>query len=255
MKIASWNVNSLRVRLPHLLDWLKANPVDVIGLQELKLQDEQFPLAELQALGYHAAVSGQKTYNGVALLSRAPLAEVERGLPNFSDDSKRLIAATVNGVRVISAYVPNGQSVGSDKYAYKLRWLQALASHLRSELARYPRLAVVGDFNVAPTDADVHDPLAWEGQVLCSPAERTAFQALLDAGLKDAFALFPRPAQAYTWWDYRMGAFRRNLGLRIDHVLLAAPLADKCSSFQIDTAPRKLERPSDHAPVIAQVNP
>jgi len=254
MKIASWNVNSLRVRLPHLLDWLKANPVDVIGLQELKLQDEQFPLAELQALGYHAAVSGQKTYNGVALLSRAPLAEVERDLPNFTDDSKRLIAASVSGVRVISAYVPNGQSVGSDKYAYKLRWLQALAAHLRSELARYPRLAVVGDFNVAPTDADVHDPLAWEGQVLCSPAERAAFQALLDAGLKDAFALFPRPAQAYTWWDYRMGAFRRNLGLRIDHVLLSPPLSDKCSSFQIDTAPRKLERPSDHAPVIADLN-
>jgi exodeoxyribonuclease-3 len=254
MKIASWNVNSLRVRLPHLLDWLKANPVDVIGLQELKLQDEQFPLAEVQALGYHAAVSGQKTYNGVALLSRAPLADVKRDLPNFTDDSKRLIAATVDGVRVISAYVPNGQAVGTDKFAYKLRWLEALAAHLRSELARYPRLAVVGDFNVAPTDADVHDPLAWEGQVLCSEAERAAFRALLDAGLKDAFALFPRPAQSYTWWDYRMGAFRRNLGLRIDHVLLSSPLSDNCSSFQIDTAPRKLERPSDHAPVLVSLN-
>ena len=255
MKIASWNVNSLRVRLPHLLDWLRANPVDVIGLQELKLQDDQFPLAELQALGYHAAVNGQKTYNGVALLSRAPPQDVVRDLPNFADDSKRLIAATVGGVRVISAYVPNGQAVGTDKYAYKLRWLQALAGHLRSELARFPHLAVVGDYNVAPTDADVHDPIAWDGQVLCSEPERAAFRALLEAGLKDAFALFPRPAQAYTWWDYRMGAFRRNLGLRIDHVLLSTPLADKCSSFQIDTAPRKLERPSDHAPVIAHVNP
>jgi len=255
MRIASWNVNSLRVRLPHLLDWLKANPVDVIGLQELKLQDEQFPLAELQALGYHAAVSGQKTYNGVALLSRTPPEDVVRDLPNFDDDSKRLIAATYGGVRVISAYVPNGQSVGSDKYAYKLRWLQALAGHLRSELARYQQLAIVGDYNVAPTDADVHDPVAWDGQVLCSAPERAAFRALLDAGLKDAFELFPRPAQAFTWWDYRMGAFRRNLGLRIDHVLLSDALAAKCSSFHIDTAPRRLERPSDHAPVIAQVNP
>ncbi len=254
MRIASWNVNSLRVRLPHLLDWLKANPVDVIGLQELKLQAEQFPLAELQALGYHAAVSGQKTYNGVALLSRTPLAEVERDMPGFSDDHKRLIAATVNGVRVISAYVPNGQSVGSDKYAYKLRWLESLAAYLRTELARYPRLAVVGDFNVAPADADVHDPVAWEGQVLCSAPERAAFRTLLDAGLEDAFALFPRPAQAFTWWDYRMGAFRRNLGLRIDHVLLSPPLAEKCSSFQIDTAPRRLERPSDHAPVVVDLN-
>jgi exodeoxyribonuclease-3 len=254
VKIASWNVNSLRVRLPHLLDWLRANPVDVIGLQELKLQDEQFPLAELQALGYHAAISGQKTYNGVALLSRSAPAEVARDLPNFTDDSKRLIAATVDGVRVISAYVPNGQAVGSDKYAYKLRWLQALAGHLSGELARFPKLAVVGDFNVAPTDADVHDPGAWEGQVLCSEPERAAFRALLALGLQDAFALFPRPQQAFTWWDYRMGAFRRNLGLRIDHVLLSPALASNCSSFQIDTAPRRLERPSDHAPVVVNLN-
>jgi exodeoxyribonuclease-3 len=254
MKIASWNVNSLRVRLPHLLDWLRANPVDVIGLQELKLQDEQFPLAELQALGYHAAVNGQKTYNGVALLSRAPQHEVERDLPNFTDDSRRLIAATVDGVRVISAYVPNGQAVGSDKYAYKLRWLQALAGHLSSELARFPKLAIVGDFNVAPADADVHDPVAWDGQVLCSEAERAAFRALLGLGLADAFTLFPRPAQSYTWWDYRAGAFRRNLGLRIDHVLLSPALSGKCASFQIDTAPRRLERPSDHAPVIVNLN-
>ena len=252
MKIASWNVNSLRVRLPHLLDWLKANPVDVIGLQELKLQDEQFPLAELQALGYHAAVSGQKTYNGVALLSRTAPAEVERDLPNFTDDSKRLIAATVNGVRVISAYVPNGQAVGSDKYAYKLRWLQALAGHLQGELARYPKLAIVGDFNIAPTDADVQDPVAWDGQVLCSEPERAAFRALLALGLKDAFAQFPRPEQSFTWWDYRQGAFRRNLGLRIDHILLSPTLADECLTFHIDKTPRRLERPSDHAPVIAE---
>ncbi|MGH8442011.1 MAG: exodeoxyribonuclease III [Nevskiaceae bacterium] len=255
MKIASWNVNSLRVRLPHLLDWLKVNPVDVIGLQELKLQDDQFPHAELQALGYHAVANGQKTYNGVALLSRAAPAEVVRDLPNFDDDNKRLIAATFGDVRVISAYVPNGQSVGSDKYAYKLRWLQALAGHLAGELASFPKLAIVGDFNVAPTDADVHDPVAWDGQVLCSEPERGAFRALLALGLTDAFTLFPRPAQSYTWWDYRMGAFRRNLGLRIDHALLSPALSEKCSSFQIDTAPRRLERPSDHAPFIAHINP
>ena len=243
------------MRLPHLLDWLKANPVDVIGLQELKLQDDQFPHAELQALGYHAVANGQKTYNGVALLSRGAPAEVVRDLPNFDDDHKRLIAATFGDVRVISAYVPNGQSVGSDKYAYKLRWLQALAGHLSGELARFPKLAIVGDFNVAPTDADVHDPAAWDGQVLCSEPERAAFRALLELGLKDAFALFPRPPQSYTWWDYRMGAFRRNLGLRIDHALLSPALSEKCSSFQIDTVPRRLERPSDHAPVIAQINP
>ena len=254
MKIASWNVNSLRVRLPHLLDWLRSNPVDVIGLQELKLQDDQFPLAELAALGYHAAVNGQKTYNGVALLSRRPLERVERDLPGFADDHRRLIAATVDGVRVISAYVPNGQAVGSEKYVYKLRWLEALAGHLSSELARSPQLAVVGDFNVAPADADVHDPAAWDGQVLCSEPERAAFRALLAPGMADAFTLVPRPEQPYTWWDYRAGAFHRNLGLRIDHILLSSGLAGKCASFQIDTAPRRLERPSDHAPVIAHLN-
>ena len=251
MKIASWNVNSLRVRLPHLLDWLKANPVDVIGLQELKLQDEQFPHAELAELGYRAAANGQKTYNGVALLSRHPLEDVVRDMPGYADDHKRVIAATTDGVRIVSVYVPNGQAVGSEKYAYKLRWLEALRGYLLSELARFPRIAVVGDFNVAPTDADVHDPVAWEGQVLCSESERAAFRALLALGLKDAFALFPRPEQPYTWWDYRQGAFRRNLGLRIDHVLLSAELSDKCSFFHIDTAPRRLERPSDHAPVVA----
>ena len=259
MKIASWNVNSLRVRLPHLLDWLKANPVDVIGLQELKLLDEHFPLAELQALGYHAAVNGQKTYNGVALLSRHPLEDVTRDMPGYGDDHKRLIAATVHAdtsseVRVVSAYVPNGQAVGTEKYAYKLRWLQAFKEYLNGELCRTQRLAVVGDYNIAPTDADVHDPIRWEGSVLCSEPERAAFRALEALGLKDAFTLFPRPEQPYTWWDYRSFAFRRNLGLRIDHVLLSPPLAAKCSSFHIDTAPRRLERPSDHAPVVVNLN-
>ena len=249
MKIATWNVNSLRARLGHTLDWLKANPVDVIGLQELKLQDEQFPRGEFEALGYQAAVNGQKTYNGVALLSRHPLEDVVRDIPGFPDEQKRVIAATVGGVRIVNVYVPNGQAVGSEKYRYKLAWLQALRDYLAGELARHPHLAVTGDFNVAPADADVHDPLAWEDQVLCSEPERAGFRALLGLGLADAFCLFPRPAQGFTWWDYRQGAFRRNLGLRIDHVLLSAALADKCLSCQIDTSPRALERPSDHAPV------
>jgi len=249
VKIATWNVNSLRARQGHLLDWLKANPVDVIGLQELKLQDEQFPRAELEAAGYQAAVSGQKTYNGVALLSRHALEDVVRDIPGFADEQKRVIAATVRGVRIVNVYVPNGQAVGSEKYAYKLRWLAALRDYLGDELARHPRLAVTGDFNVAPTDADVHDPVAWDGQVLCSEPERAAFRALLQPGLEDAFTLFPAPEQRFTWWDYRQGGFRRNLGLRIDHILVSADLARKSQSCQIDTGPRRLERPSDHAPV------
>ncbi|HUR40971.1 MAG TPA: exodeoxyribonuclease III [Verrucomicrobiae bacterium] len=251
MKIATWNVNSLRARLQHVLDWLKANPVDVLALQELKLQEEQFPRAEIEALGYHTAINGQKTYNGVALLSRHPLEEVERDIPAFDDVQKRVIAATIRGVRVVSVYVPNGQAVGTEKYSYKLRWLEALRGWLRVELARYPKMAVLGDFNVAPDDRDVHDPVAWEGKVLCSELERGGFRGLLEAGFKDAFGLFPRAVEpAYTWWDYRQASFRRNLGLRIDHVLLSSDLANKCLSCHIDTSPRRLERPSDHAPVV-----
>ena len=249
MKIATWNVNSLRARQGHLLDWLKANPVDVIGLQELKMQDEHFPRAEFEGMGYQAAISGQKTYNGVAILSRHPLEDVHRDIPGFADEQKRVIAATVRGVRIVNLYVPNGQAVGSEKYAYKLRWLAALRDFLRDELARHPQLVVLGDFNVAPSDADVHDPVAWAGQVLCSDAERAAFRALLDLGLEDAFTLFPAPDQRFTWWDYRQGAFRRNLGLRIDHILVSSNLTGKSQSCQIDTTPRRLERPSDHTPV------
>jgi exodeoxyribonuclease-3 len=254
MRIATWNVNSLRVRLPHLLDWLKAAQPDVACLQETKTEDANFPLAEIRAAGYQAVYCGQKSYNGVAILARSAPTDVQHGIPDFPDDPKRVIAATVDGFRILNLYAPNGQEPGSDKYAYKLRWLQALAGHLSSELARFPKLAIVGDFNVAPADADVHDPVAWDGQVLCSEAERAAFRALLGLGLADAFTLFPRPAQSYTWWDYRAGAFRRNLGLRIDHVLLSPALSGKCASFQIDTAPRRLERPSDHAPVIVNLN-
>ncbi|MES0872814.1 exodeoxyribonuclease III [Sinimarinibacterium thermocellulolyticum] len=253
MKIATWNVNSLRVRLPQLLDWLAACPVDVIGIQETKLVDEAFPHAELAAAGYHAVHNGQKTYNGVALLSRLPITDVVRDLPGFADEQRRVIAGTVDGVRVINVYVVNGQAVGSDKYHYKLRFLEALRRYVAEELSRYPELAVVGDFNIAPAPEDTHDPAAWEGQILCSEAERDGLRALLALGLKDGFRLFEQPPQSFSWWDYRQAAFRRNMGLRIDHVLLSPPLAARCVQCWIDTAPRRLERPSDHAPVVAEL--
>ncbi len=251
MKIATWNVNSLRVRLPHLLDWLAENPVDALGVQEIKLEDAKFPHAELAAAGWHAVVSGQKTYNGVAILTREPPQDVVRDIPGFEDEQRRVIAATVNGVRVIDVYVVNGQSVGSDKYAYKLRWLAALREYIAAEMARHPLLAVVGDYNVAPADVDVHDPAAWVDDVLCSAPERAALNALIDLGLQDCVAALPPEGNRFTWWDYRQAAFRRNLGLRIDHVLASAALAQKLVATRIDLTPRRLERPSDHAPVIA----
>ncbi|MBP5996459.1 MAG: exodeoxyribonuclease III [Azonexus sp.] len=253
MKIASWNVNSLKVRLPHLLDWLAEQQPDALCLQELKLEDQNFPLAEIEAAGYQAAFFGQKTYNGVALLARSPIADVVTGNPHFPDEQKRLIAGTVGDTRVICAYMPNGQAVGSDKYDYKLRWLDALAVWLQEELARYPKLALCGDYNIAPDDRDVHDPKAWAGQILCSDPERAAFRRFIDLGLSDSFRLFEQPEKTFSWWDYRMLGFQKNLGLRIDHVLLSPPLAAQCSAAGIDRAPRKRERPSDHAPVWATV--
>ena len=255
MKIATWNVNSLKVRLPHLLDWLAAQQPDALCLQELKLEDAKFPLAEIEAAGYRAAFAGQKTYNGVALLARQEITEVQINLPNFPDEQKRLIAGCIGDVRVISAYMPNGQEVGSDKYAYKLNWLAALADWLEGELARYPKLALCGDYNIAPDDRDVHDPAAWAGKILCSEPERAAFQRFLDLGLSDSFRRFEQPEKTFSWWDYRMLGFQKNLGLRIDHVLLSAPLAATCSAAGIDRAPRKLERPSDHAPAWATLQP
>jgi len=253
VKLASWNVNSLRVRLPHLLDWLSAQTPEIVCLQEIKLEDIKFPLVELETAGYRCAWFGQKAYNGVAILSRAALVEVTTGMPSFADDQKRVIAATIGAVRVVCAYVPNGQAVDSEKYEYKLRWLEAFRLWLDEELARHPRLAVLGDYNIAPADEDVHDPKAWEDQVLCSPREREAFQKLLALGLKDSFRLFTQPERSFTWWDYRMNAFKRNLGLRIDHILLSPELASRCSGCAIDVAPRRLERPSDHAPVMAEL--
>jgi len=252
MLIATWNVNSLRVRLPHLRDWLAANPVDVIALQETKLDDPDFPRDEIEALGLRVAFSGQRTYNGVALLARDELADVVAGIPGFPDEQKRVLAATIGGVRVIDLYVPNGQAVGSDKYQYKLRWLAALRDYVAAELARHPQLIVLGDYNIAPEDRDVHDPKAWEGSVHVSVPERAALQALLETGLEDCFRRFEQPEKSYSWWDYRMMAFRRNAGLRIDLILASSALARKCGACHIDKAPRKLERPSDHAPVVAR---
>jgi exodeoxyribonuclease-3 len=258
MKLATWNINSLNVRLPHVLTWLRENPVDALCLQELKQPDEKFPFEAFQELGYHASRAGQKTYNGVAIVSREPGGEEQRNLPNFDDPQQRLLATTLpspeGDVRVISVYCPNGQSVGSDKYEYKLAWFRALAQWLETELTRYPRLAILGDYNVAPADEDVHDPEKWVGEVLVSEPERAAFQNLLDLGLADAFRQFPQPPASFSWWDYRRFAFRRNAGARIDHVLLTPALQALCARCDIDKIPRAWEQPSDHAPVVATLN-
>jgi exodeoxyribonuclease-3 len=253
MKLATWNVNSLKVRLPHVLDWLAANPVEVLCLQETKQQDSDFPQAELQAAGYHSVYSGQKTYNGVAILSRAPAGEVQYGIPDFDGEQKRVIAATCGDIRVADVYIPNGQSIDSDKYRYKLDWLDKLRDWLKQELARHPKLVLLGDYNIAPEDRDVHDPVAWQGNVLVSEPEREKFRNLVELGLHDSFRLFEQPEKSFSWWDYRMMGFRRNHGLRIDHILISDPLVAQCRSCVIDKAPRKLERPSDHTPVIVEV--
>jgi exodeoxyribonuclease-3 len=255
LTVATWNVNSLKVRLPHLLDWLGRHAVDVVCLQETKLTDDRFPVDDLKSAGYHSVFAGQKTYNGVAILLReagAPAAaDVQVNLPSFADEQKRLIAVTLDGLRVVNGYFPNGQAVGSEKFEYKLNWLAALTDWLRGELARHEQVLLAGDFNIAPEPRDVHDPALWEGQVLFSEPERAAFRALLALGLQDSFRLFDQPERSYTWWDYRNLAFRRKLGLRIDHILLSAPLAGRCTACAIDVEPRRKEQPSDHAPVIA----
>jgi exodeoxyribonuclease-3 len=251
MKLAAWNVNSLKVRLPQLLDWLAAHQADIVCLQETKLEDQNFPQQEIEAAGYQVTFSGQKTYNGVALLARETPSDVEYGNPHFLDPQKRLLAATVNGIRVVCAYIPNGQAVGSEKYVYKLAWLAALEAWIGEQLASNPQLVLAGDFNIAPDDRDVHNPAAWAGQILCSEPERAAFQRLLSLGLKDSFRLFEQPEKSFSWWDYRMLGFQKNQGLRIDHILLSAPLADRCVAAGIEREMRKRERPSDHAPVTA----
>ena len=253
-RLATWNVNSLKVRLPHLLDWLAAVRPDAVCLQETKTEDANFPVQALRDAGYAAVFCGQKSYNGVAILSREAADDVQYGIPGFADDPKRVIAATVSGVRIVCIYAPNGQAVGSDKYAYKLRWYEALAAWLREELPRRPLLAVAGDFNVAPEDRDVHNPKRWEGEVHVSEPERAAFRKLLSLGFADAFRLFEQPEKEFSWWDYRLMAFQRGWGLRIDEILVSPGLAKRCLSCVIDKAPRALERPSDHAPVVAELD-
>jgi exodeoxyribonuclease-3 len=254
MKIATWNVNSLKVRLSHLLQWLSTHPVDILCLQETKLTDDKFPLSEINAAGYEVVFSGQKTYNGVAILSKLPITDVVRNNPLFEDPQQRILAATIGGMRIVCAYVPNGQAVDSDKYAYKLSWLAALREWLAAEMKTHPELALLGDYNIAPEDRDVHDPVEWAGQIPWSDRERAALAALTALGLQDAFRLFEQPEKSYSWWDYRMLGFRRNRGLRIDHILLSQPLAARCTACEIDREPRKWEQPSDHVPVTATLD-
>ena len=252
MKVATWNVNSLRVRLEHVVQWLESAQPDVLGLQETKLTDDKFPVDAFREIGYEAEFSGQPTYNGVAVLSREPVTDVCTDLDGFPDSERRVLGVTVGGVRVFNLYVPNGRSVESDKYQYKLRWLSALQAQINDELTRHDRLIAIGDFNIAPEDRDVHDPKAWEGKVLCSPPEREALAAILSTGLEDTFRLFEQEEKSFSWWDYRAGAFRRNMGLRIDLILASGEMSANCSSCSIDVEPRRLERPSDHTPVIAE---
>jgi exodeoxyribonuclease-3 len=251
VRIATWNVNSLRVRMEHLGRWLGEHAVDAIALQELKLPDEQFPRAEFEAMGLQSACYGQKTYNGVAIVARRPLADVMTGIPGDADPQRRVISASLGSIRLVNVYVPNGQAVGSEKYAYKLAWLERLRAWLATQLVQHEHLLVAGDFNIAPEDRDVHDPAAWEGSVHVSEPEREALARISALGLVDVFRRFAQPNNAWSWWDYRMNAFRRDRGLRIDLMLACESLAARCTACSIDRTPRTWERPSDHAPVTA----
>ena len=252
MKIASWNVNSLKIRLEQVLDWLEQARPDVLGLQETKLTDAKFPVEAFAEAGYQAAFSGQPTYNGVALLSRSPAKQLRLEIPGFSDPHKRVIAGSFDGVRVINLYVVNGKAVGDPKYDWKLEWLNAVTRWIADELEQHERLVVVGDFNIAPEDRDVHDPEGWREQILCSTPERNALKKILDLGLGDCYRLFDQPDRVYSWYDYRQMAFRRKMGLRIDLVLASEAMRKQCTASAIDLEPRRLERPSDHAPVWAK---
>lgn len=252
VKIATWNVNSLRVRLPHVLAWLAENEPDVLVLQEIKMLEENFPFAEFEKVGYLALVSGQKTYNGVAILTRSPYVDPLTDLPNFVDPQRRLLAATINGIRIVCVYIPNGESVGSEKYQYKLTWLNHFNEFLKAQLLTFPNMLILGDFNIAPENSDVYDPKQWEGHVLFSDAERAAFQSILQLGFVDCFRMHSPHEKEFTWWDYRLNAFKRNMGLRIDHILASQACAVSCLQCYIDKTPRTWERPSDHVPVVAE---
>ena len=252
MKIATWNVNSLKVRLPHVLDWLAASQTDILCLQETKTTDENFPIDEIEAAGYHVAFSGQKTYNGVAIISKQPATDIISDVAGLDDPQRRILGATIDGVRVLDLYVVNGQEVGSEKYTHKLHWLDKVTDHISEQLQQHEHFVVVGDFNIAPDDRDVYDPEAWHERILCSTPEREALQKILDLGLTDSFRQFEQEAESYSWWDYRAAGFRRNRGLRIDLILASKALSENCSACLIDKEPRRLERPSDHTPVMAE---
>lgn len=251
MKIASWNVNSLNVRLPQVLQWLESTQPDVLAVQETKLTDDKFPAVEIEAAGYQVVYSGQKTYNGVALLSKSPIVDVITDIPGLDDTQRRILGGTIAGVRVLNLYVVNGQEVGSEKYDYKLDWLEKVHDYIEHDLKSYKDYVVLGDFNIAPTDADVYDPEAWHERILCSTPEREALQRIMDLGFGDSFRLFEQEEKTFSWWDYRLNAFRRNMGLRIDLILASEAMAKRCRSSTVDKEPRGWERPSDHAPVIA----
>ncbi|MCY1165830.1 MULTISPECIES: exodeoxyribonuclease III [Polaromonas] len=257
MKITTWNVNSLTARLQHVLDWLAANPVDVLCLQELKMTDDKFPLDVLKAAGYEAAAFGQKTYNGVAILSRTPVRDVVKNIVGFEDEHSRVIAATVDSplgpIRVMNGYFVNGQELGSEKFAYKMRWLAGLQAYVRAEMAAHPQLVLLGDFNITPADEDSFDPDGLRETIHHSTAEREQFRQLLALGLTDSFRMFDQPPKSFSWWDYRMLGYQKNRGLRIDHILVSDPLKPQVKGCTIDRVPRKWEKPSDHAPVTVEL--
>jgi exodeoxyribonuclease-3 len=252
MQVATWNVNSLRVRQDHVLDWLKAHGPDVLCLQEIKMVDEVFPADQYSNIGYHAVVNGQKTYNGVAMLSKQAMIDINLDIPGLEDPQRRFLAGTIDDIRVINVYVPNGQDLASEKFVYKLKWFRSLHNYIKEQLQNYERLVLMGDFNITPTNDDVHDPEEWAGGIHCSDEERAVLQDLLDLGLNDSFRKFSQEPASFSWWDYRAAAFRRNRGLRIDLVLSSDRLNESCTACYIDKEPRKLDRPSDHTPVVAE---
>ena len=252
MKIATWNVNSMNVREPHVVEWLQNHEPDVLVLQEIKQVTEKFPAAALQELGYHSIVSGQKTYNGVAVVSKTPANDPVTDFPDLDDPQRRILATTIGDVRIVDLYIPNGSEVGSEKYAYKLNWLSSLRNFLEAELQQHENLVVLGDFNIAPADEDVYDPEKWGEAILCSPLERQALRELIDLGLTDVFRKFEQPESMFSWWDYRAAGFRRNAGLRIDLILTSPSMTERCTASYVDKEPRAWERPSDHAPVVAE---
>ncbi len=252
MKIASWNVNSLNVRLGHLLDWCQSADPDIVALQETKLTDDKFPEQQIRDAGYHVVYSGQKTYNGVAILSKQPISDVITDVPDLDDPQRRILGATIGDLRVLDLYVVNGKEVGSDKYAYKLDWLEKVRAHIEDESQRHEKMIVLGDFNIAPDDRDVHKPERWVEKILCSTPERESFSRLLDLGFHDTFRLFEQPEKTFSWWDYRLNGYARGWGLRIDLVLASEALKTACTASYVDKAPREWERPSDHAPAVAE---